>query len=229
MRRRISAADGGLAAARLADQARASRRAGCRSSTPSTRPGPRRPSRLQDAALDREVLDQAADLDEGRRRAGARPGPRLAAAARRGHAAASARGSSARAGHGPAPRARPAAPSARPRRGRASSGRRGSATGSSAGCASVRQRRRRCSTRARQRGAKRQPAGRSIRLGTLPGITASSSRTLARRPGSTRSGPACRGAAGRGTATPCRSARRSRPRTSPRPGRTSRRPRPGRG
>ena len=52
---------------------------------------------------------------------------------------------------------------------------------------------------------------------------------LAERPGSTRSIRACRGAAGRGTATRRRSARRSRRRTSRRPGRTSRRPRPGRG
>ena len=39
----------------------------------------------------------------------------------------------------------------------------------------VGQRRRRCSTRARQRGAKRQCGGRSIRLGTLPGMAVSSS------------------------------------------------------
>ena len=86
-----------------------------------------------------------------------------------------------------------------------------------------------CSSRATQRGANRQPSGSSMRLGTEPGMVASSSTDLAGH-GHGTDEPARVGVLGvREERLARRSARRSPRRTSPPLDRTSRRRRPGRG
>ena len=85
------------------------------------------------------------------------------------------------------------------------------------------------STRAEQRGANRQPFGQVDEVGHVARDDRRAPRARRRRPGSTRSGPACTGGAVRGRGSRRRSARRSRRRTSRPPGRTSRRRPRGRG
>ena len=166
-----------LAAARLADQARASRRGGSSKLDAVDRLDHRRPSRCRIPPRIGKCLTRSRTSTSGGRRRSAprsggagRPGAdrRLVSGAavtdrrHRGQPATSGRGI----GRSPW------------RRGRASSGRRGpAATGRSSGWTSVARRRRPPRSRVRQRGANRQPCGRSMRLGTLPGMTASSSLT----------------------------------------------------
>ena len=117
---------------------------------------------LHDAAADREVLHQVADLDERDGRQRRRVGARSCASRRRGRGQPPARG----------PRHRPPAASWYSQHRTSWPAR----TGSSRGWTSWRSPTS-SSIWAGQRGANRHPLGRSIRLGTLPGMTASSSLT----------------------------------------------------
>ena len=201
---------------------------------------------LQDAALDREVLHEVADLDQrydARRRRMGGGRSRLGGPGRR-HAI------------GPRALTMVADPRARTVSRRTSDARRrGSAAAAwpelqesalrvvvepAADVVAGRHRRgarvdlgRRSRRRARSRAAQRartgSPSGRSMRLGTLPGMTASSSWTSPddRDRADEPLGVRMQRLAGRASRRP--SARRSRPRTSRPPDRTSRRRRRGRG